>query len=157
MRRPERQGPCRGDSEKHHLQTVPVEMASTQVRNEALEIEHLTGRREGGQRKRESEGERVRKVGGKEKVTAERGERELERREGKRSKETLVYALCLLADYLLLQPFVFAKGCQKSLGVSVRYLTFQTWDFLQDPSTGGRAAITQYYHLQLQNTNGSTQ
>ena len=65
-----------------------------------------------------------------------------------------MYALCILADYLLLQPFVFAKDCQKGLGVSVRYLTFQTLDFLQDPSTGGSAAITQYYHLQLQNTNG---
>ena len=84
MRRPERQGPCRGDSEKHHLQTVPVETASTQVRNEALEIGHLTGRREGGQRKRESEG----RVGGKEKVKAERGERiRKEAREGGKEEQ----------------------------------------------------------------------
>ena len=86
MRRPERQGPCRGDSEKHHLQTVPVETASTQVRNEALEIGHLTGRREGGQRKRESEGERVRKVGGKEKVGGEK-RRERARREGGKEEQ----------------------------------------------------------------------
>jgi hypothetical protein len=61
VRRPEWQGPCRGDSEKHHLQAVPVETVSTQVRNEALERGHLTGRREGGQREREREVEEARK------------------------------------------------------------------------------------------------